>query len=104
MRKLLTIILLGSALSLGGCATTEAPAQKAESPKQFIKCSTCGAEFTSNVGIIEHIKEHPDHKAVEPLVECTTCGMQFTSMKEATDHVTVHPGHKVAPIEGQFIK
>ncbi len=104
MRKLLAIILLGSALSLTGCATTEAPAQKAESPKQFIKCATCGAEFTSSAGLTQHLKEHPDHKAVEPLVKCTTCGVEFTSMEEATDHVKVHPGHQVAPIEGQFIK
>ncbi|RQW86642.1 MAG: hypothetical protein EHM79_09360 [Geobacter sp.] len=102
MRKLLAVILLGSALCLSGCATTDTPAQKTDSAKQFIKCSTCGAEFTSQAGLIEHLKQHPDHQAAEPLFKCSTCGAEFTSQAGITEHIKAHPGHQQAPIEGQF--
>ena len=102
MRKILAVILLGSALCLTGCATTSAPAQKAGSAKQFIKCATCGAEFTSQAGLIEHLKQHPDHKATMPLIKCATCGAEFTSQAGIEEHIQSHPGHQQAPIEGQF--
>lgn len=103
MRKLLALIVLGSALCLFGCAATGAPAAKADSPKQFIKCSTCGAEFTSTAGIEEHQKAYPGHKAdVKPLLKCATCGAEFTSSAGLSDHVQANPGHKPAEIQGQF--
>jgi DNA-directed RNA polymerase subunit RPC12/RpoP len=107
MRNLLAVILLGSALCLTGCATTDAPAQKTESAKQFIKCSTCGAEFTSSAGLTEHIKQHPDHQAAgdaKPLIKCATCGTEFTSQAGIEEHIKAHPGHEPAAIEGQFPK
>ena len=104
MRNLLAVILLGSALCLTGCATTDAPAQKTESAKQFIKCSTCGAEFTSQSGLVEHLKQHPDHQAAKPLIKCSTCGAEFTSQAGIEDHIKAHPGHQPAAIEGQFPK
>jgi DNA-directed RNA polymerase subunit RPC12/RpoP len=102
MRKLLAVILVGSALCLTGCATTQAPAPEASSAKQFIKCSTCGAEFTSQAGLNEHLKQHPDHKATMPLIKCETCGAEFTSQAGIEEHIKTHPGHQQAPIEGQF--
>ncbi|MRR55761.1 MAG: hypothetical protein EG822_14865 [Deltaproteobacteria bacterium] len=105
MRKLLAVIVLGSALCLTGCATTNAPADSAQSAKQFIKCSTCGAEFTSQAGLTEHLMAHPDHKAVtdaKPLIKCATCGVEFTSQAGVQEHIQSHPGHTQAPIEGQF--
>jgi len=105
MRKLLAVILLGSALCLTGCATTDAPAQKTDSAKQFIKCSTCGAEFTSQAGLTEHLMQHPDHKAAsdgKALIKCSTCGAEFTSQAGIEEHIQAHPGHQQAPIEGQF--
>jgi len=104
MRKLLALMVLGAALSLFGCATTDAPATKADSPKQFIKCSTCGAEFTSRAGIEEHLKSHPGHQAdVQPLIKCETCGAEFTSSAGLADHIQANPGHKPAKIEGQYV-
>jgi len=108
MRKLLAVFLLGSALCLTGFATTDALAQATESAKQFIKCSTCGAEFTSSAGLNEHLKSHPDHKAAttapdgKALIRCSTCGAEFTSQAGIEEHVQSHPGHQQAPIEGQF--
>jgi len=107
MRNLLAVILLGSALCITGCATTDAPAQKTESAKQFIKCSTCGAEFTSQAGLTEHIKQHPDHQAAgdaKSLIKCATCGAEFTSQAGIEEHIKAHPGHQPAAIEGQFPK
>jgi len=107
MRNLLAVILLGSALSITGCATVDAPAQKTESAKQFIKCSTCGAEFTSPAGLSEHVKQYPDHQAAgdtKSLIKCATCGTEFTSQAGIADHIKAHPGHQPAPIEGQFLK
>jgi DNA-directed RNA polymerase subunit RPC12/RpoP len=104
MRKLLAMAVLGSVLCLYGCATTEAPAQKTASPKQFIKCATCGAEFTSQAGVEEHIKTHPGHVEadVKPLIRCATCGAEFTSQAGISDHIQANPGHQPAKIEGQF--
>ncbi len=103
MRKLLALIVLGSALSLFGCATTEPPARKAESPRQSIRCTTCGAEFTSQAGIEDHLKTHPGHTAdVKPLIKCATCGAEFTSPAGLADHVQANPGHKPAKVEGQY--
>ncbi|MRR07287.1 MAG: hypothetical protein EG828_10160 [Deltaproteobacteria bacterium] len=107
MRNLLAVILLGSALSITGCATVDAPAQKTESAKQFIKCTTCGAEFTSQAGLVEHQKQQPDHQAAgdaKSLIKCATCGTEFTSQAGIADHIKAHPGHQPAPIEGQFLK
>ena len=103
MRKLLALIVLGSVLCLYGYAATETMAQQTESPKQFIKCSTCGAEFTSQAGFGEHEKSHPGHVAdVKPLIKCATCGAEFTSQAGISDHIEANPGHKPAKIEGQF--
>jgi uncharacterized C2H2 Zn-finger protein len=105
MRKLLAVILVSTALCLTGCATTDAPAQKTESAKQFIKCTTCGAEFTSQAGLNEHLAVHPDHKAAtdgKALIRCSTCGAEFTSQAGIEEHIQSHPGHQQAPIEGQF--
>jgi hypothetical protein len=41
----------------GGCC------RKNEAVKPLIKCSTCGVEFTSQAGLEEHLKAHPEHKA-----------------------------------------
>jgi DNA-directed RNA polymerase subunit RPC12/RpoP len=105
MRKFLAVILVGSALCFTGCATTSAPAPEAASAKQFIKCSTCGAEFTSSAGLNEHLKQHPDHNAAtdgKALIRCSTCGAEFTSQAGIEEHIQSHPGHQQAPIEGQF--
>jgi len=104
MRKLLALIVLGSALCLYGYAATETMAQQTESPEQFIKCATCGAEFTSQAGVEEHVKTHPGHVAadVKPLIKCATCGVEFTSQAGIADHIKSNPGHKPAKIEGQF--
>jgi hypothetical protein len=72
MRKLVSIVLFASALSLLGCATTEttAPKTKVEKPvttgqkaKPLIKCATCGVEFTTQKELEEHLKTHPGHEA-----------------------------------------
>jgi len=104
MRKLLALIVLGSVLCLYGYAATETMAQQTESPKQLIKCSTCGAEFTSQAGVEEHTKAHPGHVTadVKPLIKCSTCGVEFTSPAGISDHIKANPGHKPAEIEGQF--
>lgn len=105
MRKILAVLLLGTALCVTGCATTTAPADSTTSAKQFIKCSTCGAEFTSQAGVTEHLMAHPDHKVVsdaKPLIKCSTCGVEFTSQAGIQEHIQSHPGHQQAPIEGQF--
>ncbi|MHC1699142.1 MAG: C2H2-type zinc finger protein [Geobacteraceae bacterium] len=110
MRKLLAVVLLGSALCLTGFIASDALAQQSESAKQFIKCSTCGAEFTSQAGLTDHLKIHPDHQAVtsatdgKALIRCSTCGVEFTSQAGIEEHVQSHPGHQQAPVEGQFIK
>lgn len=105
MRRVIGIILLGSALALSGCATGGSPQQKADATRPLIKCSTCGAEFTSSAGMEDHLKSHPDHQTAAagteptPLVRCSTCGTSFTSQAEVTEHLKTHPTHKVAPVQ-----
>lgn len=102
MRQILAILLMGSALVFFGVVTTEVPTQAAESAKPLIKCSTCGVEFTSQAGLDEHLKAHPDHKAAavpqatQPLVKCSTCGAEFTSQAGITDHFKANPDHKAS--------
>lgn len=104
MRKFLALIVLGSVLCLYGYASTETMAQQTESPKQLIKCATCGVEFTSQAGVEEHLKAHPGHVTADakPLIKCSTCGVEFTSQAGLADHVKSNPGHKPAKIEGQY--
>lgn len=103
MFRILSVIMLGAALSIFGVvnssmAVGEQPSGNAAS-KPLIKCSTCGVEFTSSAGVEQHLKAHPDHEALpvkseKPLIRCSTCGVEFTSSAEATDHVKVQPTHK----------
>lgn len=99
MRRFLALVLFGSSLALFGCATTNTTPTKSSAAKTLIRCSTCGAEFTSSAGITEHLKSHPGHvsaseEATKPLIKCETCGMVFTSQAGIVEHIKAHPGHE----------
>jgi uncharacterized C2H2 Zn-finger protein len=104
MRRLLTFIIFGVSLCFVGYITTGSSSAndtsvKSEVAKPLIKCSTCGVEFTSQAGLEEHLKAHPEHNAVasdKPLIRCSTCGVLFTSSAGVTDHIKANPSHKVA--------
>ncbi len=112
MRRLITLVVLCLPLFLFSVATAQTPAP-AEQPAQttggvakpLIKCSTCGAEFTTLREVQEHLKAHPEHKLVaigevaKPLVKCSTCGVEFTTLKEVQEHLKVHPEHKLVPVK-----
>lgn len=107
MRRLLTLAIYGVSLCLfsymtTGSAIAEDAAAKTEAAKPLIKCSTCGVEFTSQAGLEEHLKAHPEHKAApsqKPLIRCSTCGVSFTSGVGAEDHIKAYPTHKVVAME-----
>ena len=104
MRRLLSLIFVGLALSLFGFASSglaidEPVSSNSGTVKPLIKCSTCGVEFTSQAGLTEHLKSYPEHKAVtaeatKPLIKCATCGVEFTSAAGVEEHVKAHPDHK----------
>lgn len=101
MRKLLALVMLGLALSLFVSPVSRAVEPTSEVPKPLIKCSTCGVEFTSQVGIEDHLKTHPTHKAAtiqaaKPLIKCDTCGVVFTSQAGLEAHLKAYPTHKAA--------
>src|SRR6266498_4318768 len=91
MRRLIAMVVFASALSLYVCAMADTTIPKSEAAKPLIKCSTCGVEFTSQAGIQDHLKAHPDHmaapvtEAVKPLIKCATCGALFTSQAGIED-------------------
>jgi len=104
MRRLLALIIYGVSLCLVGYLTIGSSSAndtsvKSEVVKPLIKCSTCGVEFTSQAGLEEHLKAHPEHKAVasdKPLIRCSTCGVLFTSAAGVADHIKANPSHNVA--------
>ncbi len=102
MRQLLAILLMGTALAIFGLVTTEVPSVAAETARPLIKCETCGAEFTSQAGLVDHLKANPSHKAAamapeaKPLIKCSTCGVEFTSQAGMVDHLKAYPTHKQA--------
>jgi uncharacterized C2H2 Zn-finger protein len=102
MRRLLATLFLMSALALPGLVSTGVPSYADEAAKTLIKCDTCGALFTSQAGLEDHLKAHPDHKAAatpeseKPLIKCGTCGTVFTAQAGLIDHLKAHPDHKAA--------
>lgn len=90
MRRLLALMAFGVTLSLVGYVSAEPVTKDAGVVKPVIKCSTCGAEFTSSAGIEEHVKSHPGHMMMKSdnegnLVKCSTCGVEFTSKAGVVD-------------------
>ncbi len=80
-------------------AASEPLAGNTETAKPLIKCSTCGVEFTSQAGLVEHLKTHPEHIAAtagnaKPLIKCSTCGVEFTSVAGIEEHLKTHSEHK----------
>jgi DNA-directed RNA polymerase subunit RPC12/RpoP len=104
MRRFLTLIMYGVSLCLFGYLTIGSASANdvsvnSEAVKPLIKCSTCGVEFTSQAGLVEHLKSHPDHQAApsdKPLIKCSTCGVEFTSDAGVADHIKANPAHKVS--------
>ena len=100
MRRLLTAVVLCMSICLFGYTANavgdEAP-QKASSP--FIKCTTCGQEFTTQQGLQEHYKSHPDHQSTAPpvrrsaAIRCSTCGQEFTVQQGVDAYDSAHPVH-----------
>jgi DNA-directed RNA polymerase subunit RPC12/RpoP len=73
--------------------------------KNLIKCSTCGAEFTSAAGVEEHVRSYPGHKASLPegtLIKCSTCGVEFTSRAGVVEVTNPGPG-KAESVSGKAI-
>jgi DNA-directed RNA polymerase subunit RPC12/RpoP len=71
--------------------------------KNLIKCSTCGAEFTSAAGVEEHVRSYPGHKASLPegtLIKCSTCGVEFTS-RAGTVEVSNPEPRKAESVSGK---
>jgi uncharacterized C2H2 Zn-finger protein len=129
MRRLISILVFAVSLSLYSFAlSAEMIAPKVEEGKPWIKCSTCGAEFNSRAGIVDHIKANPGHTEApaplvkdtlytsgagvedhvnvspghsdgKPLVKCSSCGVEFTTIKDLQMHMKVHPEHKLVPME-----
>jgi DNA-directed RNA polymerase subunit RPC12/RpoP len=106
MRRLISLVIVGMALSIFSFASTGMARvnmlPKTEAAKPLIKCSTCGVEFTSSAGIEQHLKAHPEHVAAapkpeKPLIRCSTCGVEFTSSAAVEDHVRAYPTHKAEP-------
>ena len=101
MRKLLALVMLGSALCLVTCPVAKAAEPTTEAAKPLIKCDTCGVVFTSQAGMEDHLKAHPTHKAAapqaaKPLIKCSTCGVEFTSQAGLEEHLQAYPTHKAA--------
>jgi DNA-directed RNA polymerase subunit RPC12/RpoP len=104
MRRLPVLAVIGLLLCFFGFTTTglavsEPVTGNTETAKPLIKCSTCGVEFTSQAGLVEHLKAHPEHKGAtaetaKPLIKCSTCGSEFTSVAGVEDHIKSSPGHK----------
>ncbi|MRR33609.1 hypothetical protein EG829_02775 [bacterium] len=105
MRRLLALAAFGAALSLFGYAAAETVPAETEAVKPLIKCSTCGVEFTSQAGLTDHVKAHPEHAAAtesgKVLIKCSTCGTEFTSQAGVEEHIKSHPGHVMAPTSGK---
>lgn len=104
MRKLPVLAVIGLVIcflgfTTAGLAVGEPVTGNVETAKPLIKCSTCGVEFTSRVGLVEHLKAHPEHIAAtagteKPLIKCSTCGTEFTSVAGIEEHLKTHPDHK----------
>ena len=100
MRRLVALAVFGAALSLFGYAAAETVPAETEAVKPLIKCSTCGVEFTSQAGLVDHYKAYPEHEGVKPesgkvLIRCSTCGAEFTSQAGVQEHIKTYPGHKI---------
>lgn len=90
MRRLLALMAFAVTLSLVGYVAAEPVAKDSGVVKPVIKCSTCGAEFTSSAGIVDHARSHPGHMMMGTgnegnLVKCSTCGVEFTSRAGVVD-------------------
>jgi hypothetical protein len=101
MRRLLALLAFGVGLSLVGYVSAEPVATDTKMEKPLIKCSSCGAEFTSSAGIVDHVKSHPGHAAWKPedenlLVRCTSCGVEFTSRVGVVDVYRPDPNKKTS--------
>lgn len=106
MRKFVGIVFFGLALAVYGVgmSTTAFADETSTQSKPLIRCDTCGTTFTSQAGVEDHLRAHPEHKistqtgpeAAKPLIKCDTCGTTFTSQAGLEDHLKTHPGHKAA--------
>ena len=90
MRKILALMAFGLSLSLVSYVAAEPVSKDTGAVKPVIKCSTCGAEFTSSAGIEDHARSHPGHMMRGAgfdgnLVKCSTCGVEFTSSAGVVD-------------------
>jgi hypothetical protein len=85
MRQFLTVLFLGSAMTLFGIFTTVVPslADEATAPKAEVAAPMAEGESTKQ------------------LIKCSTCGVEFTTLKESQEHMKTHPEHKLAPIQGE---
>lgn len=100
MRRLLTAVVLCMSICLFGYtadAADDVTPQKTSSP--FIKCTTCGQDFTNPQGLHEHYAAHPDHVQMKksPEIKCSTCGQEFTTPQGLQEHYKSHPDHQAAP-------
>jgi len=105
MRKILALMAFGLSLSFAGYVAAEPVSEDAGTVKPVIKCSTCGAEFTSSAGIEDHARSHPRHMMMGMgnegnLVKCSTCGVEFTSSAGVVD---VHRPGKTGASEKPII-
>lgn len=90
MRRLLALMAFAVTFSLVGYVAAEPVAKDSGVVKPVIKCSTCGAEFTSSAGIEDHARSYPGHMMMRSgtegnLVKCSTCGVEFTSSAGIVD-------------------
>jgi ribosomal protein L32 len=103
MRRLLALVALGLSLSIGGNVMADQVADDHVKARNLIKCSTCGAEFTSAAGVEEHVRSHPGHKATLPkgtLIKCSTCGVEFTDRAGVVEVSNPGPG-KAESVSGK---
>jgi DNA-directed RNA polymerase subunit RPC12/RpoP len=103
MRRLLGLVALGLTLSIGGNVMADQVADEHVKAKNLIKCSTCGAEFTSAAGVEDHVRTHPEHKAALPkgtLIKCSTCGVEFTEHAGVVEVSNAGPG-KAESVSGK---
>ncbi len=105
MRRLQLLAVIGLVFcffgytSIGLAASEPVTGNTETAAKPLIKCSTCGVEFTSQAGLVEHLKTHPGHMpatagTAKPLIKCSTCGVEFTSVAGIEEHLKSNPDHK----------
>jgi DNA-directed RNA polymerase subunit RPC12/RpoP len=100
MAKIILAVLV-SAFMTYGFNTTLATASSSETQDGLIKCTTCGAEFTSIPLAEQHLKEQKNHEITEsaqPLVKCSTCGVEFTSEAGLKKHLQTKDQHPDTPL------